>query len=153
MNEIDKRHWEWLKGDKGAFDFITVLFGVLHLWDDLIDREDDPTPDAINAAMWHALVTLPENAFYQRHFYALMPVLKVAIANWHAANQMEREDDENGKRIAFILRSTYVDLVTSCAYIVGGRDWATQVAYECRKETSAEGWDHYLTALTHEQRK
>ena len=84
---------------------------------------------------------------------SLMPVLKLAIANWHAANAMELSYDEQDRRIAFILRSTYVDLVTICAYLVGGREWAVNVALEARRDTSAEGWDAYLAALGNEKRK
>jgi hypothetical protein len=66
---------------------------------------------------------------------------------------MELSYDEQDRRIAFILRSTYVDLVTICAYLVGGREWAVQVALEARRDTSAEGWDAYLAALGNEKRK
>lgn len=150
---MDEKHLEWLKGDRGAFDFITDLFSVLHFWDDLIDGDRTVSAAEVNCSMWNALVGIQENAFWQRNFHALMPVLKVAIANWHAANEMERTENEMDKRIAFILRSTYVDLVTACAYIVGGKAWAAHVALEARRDTSAEGWDAYLEALKFENRK
>jgi len=146
-------HLRMVRGNKQAFDFLTTMFGVLHFWDDLIDRERELEPAEVNRSMWDALVTLPENPFYFQNFHAISPVLKVAIFNWHAANAMEKTSDDLDKQIAFVLRSTYVDLVSVCAYIVGGRDWATEVALEARRETSQEGFPAYLDALTKENRK
>lgn len=153
MTEMDKKHLEWLRGNRAAFDLITTLFGILHFWDDLIDGDREVTAADVNRTMFDALVTVHENLFWREHFYSLMPVLKLAIANWHAANAMELSYDEQDRRIAFILRSTYVDLVTICAYLVGGREWAVQVALDARRDTSAEGWDAYLAALGNEKRK
>lgn len=150
---MDQKHLEWLRGNRAAFDLITTLFGILHFWDDLIDGDRQVTAADVNRAMFDALVTVHENLFWREHFYSLMPVLKLAIANWHAANAMELTPDEQDKRIAFVLRSTYVDLVTICAYLVGGREWAVNVALEARRDTSAEGWDAYLAALGQEKRK
>ncbi len=153
MSAMDDKHLAWLKGDRAAFALITELFEVLHFWDDLIDGDREVAAQEVNSRMWSALVGVQENPFWQRNFHALMPVLKVAIANWHAANEMERTADEQDKRIAFILRSTYVDLVTAAAYIVGGKEWAGQVALDARRDTSAEGWEAYLAALQNEKRK
>lgn len=152
LTPINEMHLRMVRGNRQAYDFLTAMFDVLHFWDDLIDRETDPSPEQINRAMWDALVTIPENPFYCQNFQALMPLLKTAIWNWQAANVMERTDDALDKQIAFIVRSTYVDLVSMCAYIVGGRDWAHEVALEARRQTSGEGFDEYLAALSREKR-
>ncbi len=141
------------KGNPEAIACLEALFDVLHFWDDLIDGDQPVDAAYINSSMWMALVTLPENKFWQVNFYALQPILKQAIFNWHAANRMELEDDELGKHVAFILRSTYVDLATACAQIIGGPAWAGEVAYVVRKETSKEGFDGFLAALQNEKRK
>lgn len=151
--DVDAMHLRMLRGNRQAYDFLTTMFNVLHFWDDLIDRERELDPVEINRSMWDALITIPENPFYCQNFASLMPVLKVAIFNWHAANAMERSEDSLDKQIAFVLRSTYVDLVTVCAYIVGGRDWAAEVALEARRQTSGEGFENYLAALGRENRK
>lgn len=153
MSELKHRQLEWLRGNKDAFDLVTALCDVAHLWDDLIDGDRPVSPADVHNALSAALVDIPSNAFYRQHFYALMPVIKVAIANWHAANVMELTDSEQDKRIAFVLRSSYADLVTACADILGGPAWASHVALEARRSVSAEGWEAYLAALGQEKRK
>lgn len=152
MNHVDEMHLRMVRGNRSAYDFLTTMFQVLHFWDDLIDRDREVVPEEVNRCMWDALVTIPENVFFQQNFGQLMPLLKTAIWNWQAANVMEASQESLDKQIAFVLRSTYVDLVSMCAYIVGGRDWAHEVALEARRQTSSEGFDDYLDALTREKR-
>ena len=152
LSHVDEMHLRMVRGNRAAYDFLTTMFEVLHFWDDLIDNDREVTPEEVNRSMWSALVTIPENSFFQQNFSQLMPLLKTAIWNWQAANVMERSQDTLDKQIAFVLRSTYVDLVSMCAYIVGGRDWAHEVALEARRQTSSEGFDDYLDALTREKR-
>lgn len=153
MGPVDEMHLRMVRGNRAAYDFLTTMFEVLHFWDDLIDGDREVPAEEVNRSMWNVLVTIPENLFFQQNFSQLMPLLKTAIWNWQAANVMERSGDDLDKRIAFILRSTYVDMVSMCAYIVGGRDWAHEVALEARRQTSNEGWEAYLEALTKENRK
>ena len=152
MGPVDEMHLRMVRGNRAAYDFLTTMFEVLHFWDDLIDGDREVPAEEINRSMWNVLVTIPENLFFHQNFSQLMPLLKTAIWNWQAANVMERSGDDLDKRIAFILRSTYVDMVSMCAYIVGGRDWAHEVALEARRQTSNEGWEAYLEALTQEKR-
>lgn len=141
-----------MRENKDAMDFIDALFAVLHLWDDLIDRDKKVGSIEINQGFWRALIVIPENKFYQAHFFSIMPLLRMAIFNWHVANQMEVTDSESDKRIAFVLRSAYVDLVTHCASLIGGRDWAIVVGEHVRRETSSEGFEKYLESLHSEPR-
>jgi hypothetical protein len=152
MDRLHELHYRVLQGNQAAFDFITQLFEVLHLWDDLIDKDKAVTPEVVNDCFWKALVDIPENRFYQAHFVSILPILKMAILNWHAANAMELTKEESDKHIAFILRSTYVDMVTHCAGLIGGRDWAIKVAEEVRRETSGEGFENYIKATATEKR-
>lgn len=142
----------WLKGHGAACDFILQLFAVLHVWDDLIDRDKPISTKDVHTALWHALISLPRNRFYAENFSLLNGLLQTAILNWHVANRFEAEDDAVGRHVAFVIRSTYVDLVTMCAWIVGGNDWALTVGYEARKHASSEGMIAYLESLQREHR-
>lgn len=138
-------------GDKSAADFLSCIVDVLHVWDDLIDRDKPFDPEAVNWAFTTALVTLPRNAFYQRHFEWLNPLLLSAINNWRVANILEAGDDEADKRIAFISRSSYIDLITQVAFIVGGSDWVRKVGPQIRRFAHSEGWEGYLNNLEAEK--
>jgi hypothetical protein len=130
-----------LKGNEEAVTFLIQLCRVLHFWDDLEDRDKSIPRSEVNAAMYIALVALPRNQFYRRYFDELNPLVANAIFNWHCANQLEAEDDEAAKQIAFVIRSAYA------ARILGGYEWAQEVAPEIRRHWHKEGFDGYLANL------
>ena len=143
----------WVKGHVQATAFLVTLFDVLHCVDDLTDKDKPVATATIQASFYKALVTLPRNEFYQQHFALLNGALQTAILNWHAANKMEVTDEANTKEVAYVLRSSYNDLITLCAMIVGGEDWAVTVAYECRLRAAKEGFGEYLVSLRNEHRE
>jgi len=132
-------------GNEDASNFLMTIVPLLHLWDDLIDKDKPVSDEAINAAFWDGLVTLPRNRFYREHFDDLNPILAVAIQNWQAANLMERERRE--PHIAFIIRSSYVDLITMSALLCGGPAHAARMTPLIREFAHSEGFDAYLAAL------
>ena len=139
------------KGNQEAANFLTVMVSVLHVWDDLIDKDKPVAPQTITNTFIAALVALPRNPFYGRHFDVLNPVLMSAINNWLVANELEFGDDEDDKRIAFISRSSYVDLITTVAFIVGGLDWVKEIGPSIRRFAHSEGWEGYLVNLQAER--
>lgn len=139
------------KNDRDAANFLCAIVDVLHVWDDLIDQDNDVSLHAVNGAFTAALISLPNNPFYAQHFHVLNPILMSAINNWHVANVLENGSSEADKRIAFISRSSYIDLITQVAYIVGGHEWVMQVGPEIRRFAHGEGWEGYLQNLKQEQ--
>ncbi len=142
----------WLKGHALAVDFVERVCTIAHVCDDLTDRDKPVTTAEVQASYWSAMIELPRNMFYVEHFALLNGAMQLAFFNWQIANRMEREDAPNAKEIAYVLRSSYTDLVTLCAWIVGGTEWAQQVGYESRLHAGREGFQGYLAALTHERR-
>jgi hypothetical protein len=140
--------YQMLRSNSDATEFCCTLIEVLHTWDDLIDRDKPVSPEKINQAFWQALVELPRNPFYQQHFHDLIPCLMVAIQNWYAANAMEATESEADKAIAFILRSSYADIVIQAAYLIGGCAWARVVTPKIRREFHREGYAGYRANLT-----
>lgn len=141
-----------VKGDRAAADFIHCAVDVLHFWDDLVDRDKVLSDDAVNQAMHKALIVLPRNPFYAQNFSVLNTVLMNSITNWMVANKFERDGGEYERRIAYILRSSYVDLITSAALIVGGPVWAVEVGGKIRHYAHKETYEGYLSNLQKEQK-
>lgn len=139
-------------GNKDAAAFLELIVDILHFWDDLIDKDNEITDEYIHKAMWKALVDLPRNAFYSRNFSELNPVLVVAISNWIAANDMEAAGQESDLDIAFIIRSSYVDLITHTATLCGGFEHGRNVALEVRRKTHSEGSQGYRDNLAKQMR-
>lgn len=136
------------RGDAEAAAFLEMVVEILHFWDDLVDRDQPITPDLINARMWQALILLPRNLFYRAHFSDLNPVLAIAIQNWICANSMEQDGyAPDDLPIAFIIRSSYVDLLVQVALIVGGYPWAAEVTPLVRRHAHRETYPGYITNL------
>lgn len=111
-----------LKGNLDAAAFCEEVIHAAHFWDDLIDRDRPLDDDRINAAMWRVLVELPRNRFYRKHFDTLNPVLMVAATNWITATKFEREQGACLDKLAtaYVLRSSYVNVLVVSAILVGG---------------------------------
>lgn len=140
-----------LKGHEDAVAFVTVLFHVFHVWDDLIDKDKPLHDDQISDAFVMALVVLPRNSFYRENFSELNAMVDSAITNWRASNAMEKTDSDDDKRIAFITRSNYCNIAITAARIVGGHQWAVEVAPLMRRYWHREGYEQYLKNLAKER--
>ena len=139
----------WMRGNASAVDFLRSAFDVAHFWDDLADKDQILDDGQVDAAMFQALVLLPRNAFYRLHFDELNAILANAITNWRVATRLERAGGLPEKRTAYVLRASYVDLVTHSALLLGGMDWARTVGVEVRR--LAEPYAEYLTNLDAEK--
>jgi hypothetical protein len=123
---------------------------VMHTWDDLTDRDVAVPDDEIFRAFWLALVELPSNSFYRTFEDTLLPIVINSIINWRIANRFERESEirsRDGLMVAFIVRSSYIDLATMCASLIGGQEWAVQCGPALRMWAHSEGFERYLEAL------
>lgn len=139
------------RDEAAARDFLLAIHDIAHVWDDLIDKDKQLSDDQINDAFFKALVVIPNNPFYRQHFGALQPLVVTAILNWLTANKLEDAGSEDDKRIAFVTRSAYTDLITYVAMLVGGPGWAVQQGPEIRRFVHAEGYEAYLDSLAYEK--
>lgn len=132
-----------LRGEVGAIAFCELLGSVSQTWDDLFDRDTDASKDRVNAAFFNALIVLPRNPFYQRHFDSLHPLLEAAAMDWMSANDLE-QGSEHDRTLAFVLRDSLVSVVIRCAAIVGGYEWAIARAAEIRRFFHDETLEQYI---------
>lgn len=143
----------WMKGNKSAAEYIEMMCNIAHVWDDLIDKDKEVPSEDINNLFFDVLVRLPRNPFYRKHFEHLNSILVNAISNWLVATKLEREGGNYETSIAFVLRSSYVDLITQAALVVGDQKWACKVGEEVRLLTHGETYDGYIENLTKEEQK
>jgi len=135
-----------LQSNGPAIEMCEILFRISQVWDDLYDNDNDVSKEAINEAFWEALIELPGNTFYQRHFNTIHPLLKQYIIDWMDANLLEQEN-EHGQNIAFVLRDSVASVVVQCAYLVGGYDWMRTVSPQIRRFMLDEKLDDYKAEL------
>ena len=146
----DREFIAWAcRGDQDACALLDVLGYVAHLWDDLVDRDRERAPEEITRAFWALLVDLPANPFWLAHAGQLIPVLREGINAWLDANQLEQRDDLTSRAQAYSLRTAYNQLLTTCAYLVGGFPWMRTVSMAIRDNRSlTDGtFREYLKAL------
>lgn len=135
------------QGNAVAVELVLLVAEISHIWDDLIDK-DKPVSDAqINRAFGIALLQLPQNPFYQAHYLELLPVMTTGALNWLTANEYEKIDDQEAHALAHVLRYGIADIALFIAYIIGGQEWAQQVAPEMRRRSQKDTLNNYLSEI------
>lgn len=145
-NEAQFLH-EVLLGRKDAVEFCQLIFRISQTWDDLIDGDRRVAPEDINRAFWMAIVEVPANPFYRRHFAYLHPLLAGYITDWLDANELQLTDGDHGRNIAFVLRDSVGALVSQAAYLIGGYEYLRKVSPDIRRHIFEDSLGEYKKRL------
>lgn len=148
-DEIQLFQWA-AKGDFCAARFLQQITDAAHAWDDVVDGDVPLDRGALDAAFRALVLEIPANPFYRTHRDSLEPLISQAAINWQVATEIEREPGAP-KHVAYILRSSYIDLVSHVALLVGGPTWAAVVARRVREINQDETMDDYLANLDRER--
>ncbi len=122
-----------------------ALSTVIEVWDDLIDRDREPTAGEVNNAFVLALFDLQVNPFFVRHRAYLLPLLMSAINAWMDSTQMERGADTHERMWAFFLKDAGRELFIQCAHLTGGFAHMRAVSLEMRRfftHETYQDWEH-----------
>lgn len=117
-----------VQGNEDACTMLNALGFAAHLWDDLVDADQQRTAEDINRMLFNAFIGLANNPFYAAHSQAVRAVLCVSINAWQNSNVLEKRGEGDDLVRAYTLRTQYNDLIILCAYLVGGYDWMRDVA-------------------------
>ena len=132
-----------LLGNQPAIAFCETVFSISQTWDDIVDRDNNFTDHDVNRMMWEAMITLPNNPFYQQYFDILNPILQASIVDWMDSNELCKGTTEE-KVAAYILRDSVTNIVIHCARLVGGFDWMAEISTEVRAALYDEPIEIYL---------
>lgn len=144
---------EAANGNQAAAEFLRMVVDGAHLWDDLRDQDKPIEEGRLNETFMHLFVELPRNPFFHRHVAELTPILLNAFQNWQLANAIEAGKTgtyDVPLECAFILRSSYVDIITAVATICGGHKHAAHIALRARALAHEEGFKGYKLNLAAE---
>lgn len=130
-------------GDENAVALIEGFWHFCEVWDDSIDGEKNETDEAIHSGMLWALFGLNDNPFYQAH-PELREAMQVCIANWMAANELERSGDREKVITAYTLRCSPYDFFVAVALAAAGFQAARAAALYFRGAVTADRLDDYL---------
>ncbi|EGR3070233.1 hypothetical protein DMW20_11770 [Vibrio parahaemolyticus] len=152
MNQIDFIKKAVL-GNQAAEDFCRRLFNVSQLLDDLIDKDKPITDDEIFKAFWECLIEIPKNPFYIAHSPTLIPMMQVFMMDYYdsvtleRANNLNMQNNDHGKNIAFVLRDSIGSIITHCAYLVGGYQHMIEISAQTRMVIFDESLEDYKGGL------
>jgi hypothetical protein len=132
------------QNNDSAVEFALMLVNICDVWDDLIDKDVALEGADINRAMYQCLCGLPRNAFYRQFQDELTPLIEVGVCNWMAADQLKRRGGQKDLEVANVIRHDIVDVFIHVARLIGGFDWATQVAADIRILAQNDTLEEYL---------
>ncbi len=133
-----------LRGNVDAVNFCTMLFSLSQTLDDLVDKDKPRTSLDIIRSYHMALVALPENPFYRAHFDYLRPMLALVLQAYADSVVLEEEGSVHGLHLAFVLRDRLTDVVTQCARLLGGWEYAQTVAKDIQMFCQDESLDTFM---------
>ena len=135
----------WFRGDPYAVRLMLDLGAVSQVWDDAVDGDQTLTREAVDGAFIRALTALPRNVFWLRHQADLLPLLEAWIVDWQAATDIEvgTSTDPVLLRVAWLTRDSSAGIIIKMAQIVGGWEWAREVAIEVRAWLHDEPFEDY----------
>lgn len=143
---IDLARWA-VRGDNEALTFLAHMHDIAHIADDIADGDLDNVGRGVETLLALALVSIPEDPFYQKHAARLHPIIANAITHWAVANEYERSRDVAMFDRAFVLRSMYATLTTTAAELVAGPisgiHWAREVGIRLWREWTPENISSY----------
>jgi len=124
----------FLKGNLDAVRLCLDLVFIAHLWDDLIDRDRERSKEDINTAFRIALCDIPGNPFFFDHIGEFKTLIMNVILQWQDANALEtKPESDHDLHMAYMLRAGLIQIISYCAYLIGGPEWIAQVGPDIRR--------------------
>lgn len=130
-------------GNRDAADLIHGWWRLCEVWDDAIDGEKAETDEFIHRAFEWALFDLQANPFYRAH-PELESALRVCIANWKAANQLEQSREPEHLHTAYTLRCSPYDFFVAVALASAGPEAADRAALHFRGQLTNDTLSDYI---------
>lgn len=121
----------WFRGDANAVALFETIAYATQVADDIVD-EDLEIEDRAGrmAKLFTILVMLPSNPFYAQFYAQLHPLICAGVMEWEASNSWQRSPSRETRLFGYVKREALESLVTYCAHLIGGPDWAMQVTRE-----------------------
>jgi hypothetical protein len=132
----DAKLLEWFGGNQSAVEFVLALSTMAELWDDLTDKDKELSPQDIQSAMWAALVTLPNNEFFNTHKNWFMPLIVQAMNSYEDSVELE-QGSTNDRAYALTLRIIALQISSMVVLLLRGREAARACSVEMWKYFTA----------------
>jgi hypothetical protein len=134
---------EWFGGNQDAMNVYHMFVDLLHVWDDLVDKDKDVSESELNNTFLIALVYLPANPFYRSIQDQILPMWLTVVSSYEAANRFEREKDPHGVEIAHTLRYSAGNIIAYVIHVCVGAEKAREFIPEMWKSVVHERFEPY----------
>lgn len=134
----------FFQGNQEAVDLALMLVHILDVWDDLVDKDREPSEEEINRMMWFCISGLPRNRFYRQFQDELTPIFEVGVFNWIAADELKRRGGQKELEVANVIRHSVSDLFVHIARLIGGFQWAATVTPEIKLLAQNDTLEEYM---------
>ena len=134
---------EWFGGNQDALNMYRMFIDMIHVWDDLIDKDKEVTQDDINRAFMIALAYLPSNPFFRSIQNDVIPMFVAMIHAYQTANHFEKSKDNHGIEIAHGLRYAAGHIIAYAVVVCVGNEKAKDILPELWKDLVNERFDDY----------
>lgn len=120
------------KNDTAAIELSFMLLDVMHIWDDLVDKDKPVSNSDINRAFFMALQIIPAHPLWNPQ---LATMLTSVYLKWQTANALEAslESTDNDLSMAWMLRAAVFDIFELLTVQLHGLHWAEQCGVAIRK--------------------
>ena len=143
MNPTNEQKLSWFGGNVDALNLFHALVDLVHIWDDLIDKDKPVSDSDINRAFLTALVYIPANPFYKTIELQVMPMWITATSAFETANKFEKDKDEHGIEIAHNLRYAAGHVVAYMSIVCVGYENAKQFVPDIWKTIVDDRFEDY----------
>jgi len=134
---------EWFDGDLNGLEIFRLLVDLLHIWDDLVDKDKPVSESQINRAFLNCLVFLPCNALYQKIQLQIAPLWVCIVSAYETANQFEQIGESHGVEIAHTLRYSAGHIIAYAMVISSGMEHAKKHLPDMWKAVVFERFEPY----------
>lgn len=143
---------EWFGGNQDALNMYRMFIDMIHVWDDLIDKDKEVTEDDINRAFMIALAYLPSNPFFRRIQSDVIPMCVTMIHAYQTANYFEKNKDTRGVEIAHGLRYAAGHIIAYAVIVCVGNEKAKEILPELWKDIVNERFDDYKNEVIRDEK-
>ncbi len=127
--------------DKGAFDYLAIIFFTSRVIDDIVDGDREVDNKAYFNCVQELLVNLHMNKFFRENYDMLVSQHVTIWNTWLRANDFEKSDDLVDRLHARTLRLYIDELLPLVAYLTQGYDKMKEIERELRVFTA---WYHRM---------
>ena len=115
------------KNNAHAKQYLLDIYFVLHLHDDLIDKDNQRSDADINMAFYKAMIDIPLNPFYQQNCRFLCNMLHCFYLQWIDATRLQKGTDDE-RKLSYGLNEAAMDIISHVAFIIDGHEWMLHIS-------------------------